>query len=116
MLRCPPDRSFGRGRNRTSACRRQKGKSVMSPLKWLASLSLLTAALVPATASAQPAATFSYQPTAPIAGQAVTFNAPNADCDAAPCTFTWTDDGPDGPGGTSWPLGSGQTLKYTFSG
>jgi hypothetical protein len=47
-------------------------------------------------------------------GQSVHFDATTSSCPTAPCTYSWADDGPDGPGGTQWPLGSGQTLDFTF--
>jgi hypothetical protein len=79
-------------------------------------LSTLGALLVPAAANAAPSASYTYAPTAPTAGQAVTFNAGGSACDAAPCTYTWSDDGPDGAGGQNWALGTGSTLKFTFQG
>ncbi len=64
----------------------------------------------------QPTAVYSYSPSAPTAGQAVSFDASASACDDAPCTYTWVDDGTDGAGGTDWALGSGKTFRYTFSG
>jgi hypothetical protein len=62
----------------------------------------------------QPAAAYVYSPTAPAPGQAVSFDASSATCDDTPCTYTWADDGPDGPTGEQWPLGSGKTMTFTF--
>jgi large repetitive protein len=64
----------------------------------------------------QPTAVYSYSPSAPTAGQAVSFDASASACDDAPCTYKWVDDGGDGPGGTDWALGSGKTFSYTFTG
>jgi hypothetical protein len=61
-----------------------------------------------------PVAAYTYAPTAPAAGQAVSFDAASATCDDAPCTYTWEDDGPDGAGGKQWPLGNGRTMTFTF--
>jgi hypothetical protein len=63
-----------------------------------------------------PTAAFSYSPQSPTTGQEVTFDASISTCNATPCSYAWEDDGPDGAGGTQWPLGSGQKLKFTFSG
>jgi hypothetical protein len=73
-----------------------------------------TAALAPATADAAPTAQFSVSPSAPQAGQKVAFAASNG-CDRRPCTYNWTDLGPDGPGGADWPLGTGSSLSFVFS-
>ena len=64
----------------------------------------------------QPVAAYVYSPTAPVTGQAVTFDASSATCADAPCTYTWTDDGYDGAGGVNWALGSGKVLTFTFTG
>jgi Big-like domain-containing protein len=61
-----------------------------------------------------PVAAYTYAPTAPAAGQAVSFDAASATCDDAPCSYTWEDDGPDGAGGKQWPLGDGATMTFTF--
>jgi hypothetical protein len=63
-----------------------------------------------------PTAAFSYSPQSPATGQEVTFDASISTCSATPCSYAWEDDGPDAIGGTQWPLGSGQKLKFTFSG
>ena len=62
----------------------------------------------------QPVAAYTYSPAAPTTGQAVSFDASSATCDDAPCTYTWEDDGGDGPAGDQWPLGSGKTMSFTF--
>jgi hypothetical protein len=61
-----------------------------------------------------PTASFSSSPSSPSTGQAVTFDASASTCAATPCTYRWEDDGPDGQGGTQWPLGSGAKLQFTF--
>jgi hypothetical protein len=63
-----------------------------------------------------PIAAFDYSPTAPITGQAVTFDASSATCADTPCTYAWIDDGNDGPAGGQWSLGTGKTLTFTFEG
>jgi hypothetical protein len=62
----------------------------------------------------QPVAAYVYSPTAPTAGHAVSFDASSATCDDTPCTYSWADDGDDGPAGTQWPLGTGKTMTFTF--
>lgn len=62
-----------------------------------------------------PTAEFAIAPSPSQAGQAVTFDWTGT-CPAAPCTFTWVDEGPDGDGGSSSPLGSGDPHTFTFSG
>jgi hypothetical protein len=62
----------------------------------------------------QPAAAYTYSPSSPTAGQAVSYDASSATCQDTPCTYTWEDDGTDGSGGTQWPLGSGKTMSFTF--
>lgn len=66
-----------------------------------------------AACPAPPTASFTYSPSSPQAGQTVTFDASGSTCPQAPCTYTW-DDTP--PGGSVWPLGTGQTMTFTFSG
>jgi hypothetical protein len=64
-----------------------------------------------------PTASFTYSPTAPVTGQAVTFNGASSTCPDGPCTYEWSDDGGrTRPIPALWPLGSGQTLSFTFSG
>ncbi len=65
--------------------------------------------------SGPPTASFTVSPSSPRIGQPVTFDWTGA-CDADPCTFVWEDEGPDGPGGTDWPLGTGDPYSRTFSG
>jgi hypothetical protein len=67
-------------------------------------------------ADSQPVAAYVYSPTTPAVGQAVSFDASSATCADAPCTYSWADDGDDGAAGTQWPLGSGQTMTFTFQG
>lgn len=66
------------------------------------------------TAAAAPVAQYAHSPASPETGSPVSFDARSSNCSPAPCTYTWEDDGPDGAGGGQWPLGSGQTLTFTF--
>jgi hypothetical protein len=66
-------------------------------------------------APSQTTAAFTVNPTNPLFGQQVTFDASSAYCVGGCTSYTWEDDGPDGPGGTQWPLGTGKVLKFTFS-
>jgi hypothetical protein len=78
---------------------------------------LILASLVVAApaGAAAPLAQFSWAPYSPVTGQTVAFDAVGSNCGAAtPCTYAWEDDGSDGSGGTQWPLGKGQQLKFTF--
>jgi hypothetical protein len=54
---------------------------------------------------------FTLTPDAPTVGEAVTFDASEMNCPAAPCTFVWED-----VNGGPWLLGEGETLTFTFSG
>ncbi len=64
-----------------------------------------------------PTASFSYSPASPLTGQAVTFNGTSSTCSDGPCTYEWSDDGgTTRPIPALWPLGSGQTLSFTFAG
>ncbi|MDQ3937847.1 MAG: right-handed parallel beta-helix repeat-containing protein [Chloroflexota bacterium] len=62
------------------------------------------------------AASFTYAPTSPVAGEEVTFDATASTCADSPCSYVWEDDGTDGSGGTQWSLGTGETMAFTFSG
>jgi hypothetical protein len=62
------------------------------------------------------AVTLAWQPATPTTGQTVHFDGTSSSCSSSPCTYTWQDDGSDGPGGTNWPLGTGVTLDFTFQG
>ena len=75
-----------------------------------------TPTTTPTPPPAATTATFTWSPTAPRVNQVVHFDGSGSGCAATPCQFTWADDGPDGPGGTQWPLGSGPTLDFTFTG
>jgi hypothetical protein len=55
-----------------------------------------------------------WQPASPTTGQTVHFDGTSSSCSSGPCTYTWQGDGPDGPGGTNYPLGTGVTLDRTF--
>jgi len=59
-------------------------------------------------------AVFTYSPGLPFTGQQTTFDASGSTCTDTPCRYEWVDVGTDGPGGTDWPLGSGQTMGFTF--
>jgi hypothetical protein len=61
--------------------------------------------------SPAPTAAFKYSPSAPSTGQSVSFDGSASTCSATPCSYTWADDPPTGG---SWPLGSGQTISFTF--
>ncbi len=64
-----------------------------------------------------PTASFTYAPTSPVVGQSVTFSAARSTCPNSPCTYTWSDDGSTTrPTSALWPLGGGQTLRFTFAG
>ncbi len=65
-------------------------------------------------AAPPPTAAFTYSPSTPVTGQKITFDGTGSTCNATPCSYTWTDLGPDGPGGSNYPLGTGQTLNFTF--
>jgi hypothetical protein len=62
-----------------------------------------------------PAAAFSFSPSSPVTGQNVHLDGSASTCANAPCTYSWDDDGTDGAGGSNWPLGTGQTLDFTFT-
>ena len=62
----------------------------------------------------EPVAAFTYSPASPTPGQAVSFDATSATCQDTPCSYTWVDDGPDGPSGGQWPLGTGRSMAFTF--
>ena len=75
-----------------------------------------TPAAKPPSTDHQPVAAFVHSPTAPVTGDAVTFDASSSTCADTPCTYAWVDDGNDGPAGGQWPLGSGRILTFTFHG
>lgn len=62
---------------------------------------------------AAPVAAFSFSPAAPVTGSAVSFNASATSCAASPCSYSWAD---DPPSGGTWPLGTGQSMSFTFTG
>lgn len=68
----------------------------------------------PTTTATPPTAGFTFSPASPVHGQTVTFTANQSGCNITPCTYKWEDDGPDGAGGTQYPLGTGATLAFTF--
>jgi hypothetical protein len=82
----------------------------------MSAITLGAAALFVATASGAPVARYSFSPANPQPGQVVTFDASKARCSVAPCRYRWSDDGPDGRGGQSWPLGRGRVIRFTFKG
>ena len=59
-----------------------------------------------------PDASYTYSPANPQAGQEITFDGSASTCAATPCSYTWEDIGPNGT--DSSPLGSGQTMRFTF--
>jgi PKD domain len=62
-----------------------------------------------------PTAGFAYSPSTPTVGKPVSFNATSSTCADAPCTYEWSDDGSNvRPATVLWPLGSGQTMSFTF--
>jgi hypothetical protein len=62
-----------------------------------------------------PTASFTFAPTSPVAGQAVTLDGAGSTCPDGPCTYAWSDDGgPTRPIPALWPLGSGKVLSFTF--
>jgi hypothetical protein len=62
-----------------------------------------------------PTAGFEYSPSSPVVGKAVDFNATGSTCADSPCTYEWSDDGSGiRPATVLWPLGSGQTMSFTF--
>jgi hypothetical protein len=64
----------------------------------------------------KPVASFSFSPSSPTVGQAVTFDGANSTCPGGPCTYEWSnDDGPNQPIPPQTPLGSGQSISLTFS-
>jgi hypothetical protein len=62
-----------------------------------------------------PTAEFRIIPSPSNPGQQVTFDWTGS-CPANPCSFVWEDEGSDGPGGSDWPLGTGDPMTFTFSG
>jgi hypothetical protein len=60
-------------------------------------------------------ADFTVTPSNPRVGQQVTFDAGSSTCNGGCTSYTWVDDGPDGPGGSQWPLGSGVSLTRSFT-
>jgi hypothetical protein len=58
-------------------------------------------------------AAYGYSPQNPSVGETVRFDASPSTCSSS-CTYTWTDDGPDGPGGINWSLGAGAVLERSF--
>jgi hypothetical protein len=74
-----------------------------------------TTTAVSAVTAAPPTASFTYTPASPVTGQPVTFNGTSSSCPDSPCTYEWSDDGSTTrPIPPLWPLGSGQTLQFTF--
>jgi hypothetical protein len=62
-----------------------------------------------------PTASFTFSPASPVAGQAVKLDGASSTCPDGPCTYAWSDDGgPTQPIPAQWPLGSGQSLSFTF--
>lgn len=68
----------------------------------------------PPPADNQPVAAFTYTPANSVTGSPTNFDASSSTCADTPCSYSWEDDGPDGPGGTQWPLGTAKQLSFTF--
>jgi hypothetical protein len=62
---------------------------------------------------APPTADFTVSPSPSNPGQQVTLDWTGT-CEAAPCSFAWTDEGSDGNGGASWNLGTSGLQTFTF--
>ncbi len=77
-------------------------------------LFVLTAGIATAPAAQPPAptASFTYSPASPVTGQSVHFYVTGSTCAVSPCSYSWAD---DPPSGGSWPLGSGQSIDFTFA-
>jgi hypothetical protein len=76
-----------------------------------------TSASVGPVGAIPPIAAFTVTPVSSVAGQALTLDGSSSSCHAGPCSYAWSDDGSTTrPTPALWPLGSGQTLEYTFSG
>lgn len=60
-----------------------------------------------------PTAPFTVTPANPVVGSPTTFDWTGT-CPAGGCTFVWEDEGPDGPGGDEFPLGTGDPYTRTF--
>jgi beta-glucanase (GH16 family) len=80
----------------------------------IASAYIAGAVVLPASASAAVTAKYTYTPSTPVVETTTTFNGSASVCDRKPCSFTWRDDGADGPGGDSTLLGTGSMLLHTF--
>jgi hypothetical protein len=70
--------------------------------------------LPPSPRDTAASADFTFTPSAPKAGQQVTFEARGGG--DAPLSYKWEDDGSDGAGGTQWSLGTGDPMTFTFNG
>ena len=80
----------------------------------VASACVAVAAVLPASAGAAVTARYTYAPSKPVAETTTTFDGSASVCDQKPCSYTWRDDGSDGPGGDSTLLGTGSVLYQTF--
>jgi hypothetical protein len=69
----------------------------------------------PPSTLAPPTASFTYSPGSPVTGSPVRFDGSASTCSDTPCSYTWSDDGsPTRPDQVLWPLGSGQSIQFTF--
>jgi hypothetical protein len=77
------------------------------------SASATSAASTVVSSPPAPTASFTFSPSVPVTGSSVRFDGMASTCVAGPCSYTWAD---DPPAGGSWPLGTGQTIAFTFTG
>ena len=86
-------------------------RSVVTATNAVGSTSATSIATAPASGLLAPAASFAYSPASPVTGQSVHFDGTGSTCAVSPCSYSWAD---DPPSGGSWPLGSGQSIDFTF--
>ena len=65
----------------------------------------------PISASPPPTASFTYSPSSPATGLPAILDGSASTCAAMPCSYAWND---KPPSGGVYPLGSGQTISFTF--
>jgi hypothetical protein len=75
----------------------------------------VASAPLPPPSPTPPSAGFTFAPSSPVIGEAVTFDGSSSTCSNGPCTYAWSDDGsPTQPITPLWPLGTGQASSFTF--